>query len=433
MLSSVFLFFASTLNYYFISDDFVYTRFNSISELLNLNQGEYHYNPVFWGLLFAVKQIFGLIPLSYHFLTVVIHLVNILLVYFLAKNLTKNNKIAFLSSLVFSFYFANYEVVFWITGISTSLMVTFYILGLLSFIKYIKHKQYLFYVLFLIFFILSILTHEYAITLPIICFIYYFQFSKSKEILKVLAFPVLFILIVTILKSLYSNASLFISLPTIGRFFISVIKSYLYLFMPFPYFIDSLPKFLLPILFIFLFLFLLIKSLKNKLKIFLFLWTFIDVFLFSATSATQARYLYFSFIPAVILLILILNINSRKILYMFLIVIAGISFMQKQKIYWTQSSEITKNTLEYIKNNAEDNKPLYLVNFPDSVNGPPWNAYVFRRGLNYALGNTNIFFYRTIPLDEKVREDEHIEPEKLIELKEKGNVFIFDSNLLIVN
>ncbi len=127
----------------------------------------------------------------------------------------------------------------------------------------------------------------------------------------------------------------------------------------------------------------------------------------------------------------IIDINTKKILYLFLIILAGLNFMQKQKEYWKQSSEITKNTLKHIKNNYSPNKEIFFINLPDSVNGPPWNAYVFRRGLDNALENIYgytpiISFYRTIPLDEKVREDEYIEPENLYNLSLEDEVFMYN-------
>lgn len=444
ILSTTFFLFQSTLNYYFISDDFFYTSFKNVSAALSIHKGEYHYNPIFWSFLLVIKQIWGLNPFIFHLFTLIIHLINIILVFSLTNKITKNKTQSLISALIFALFFSHYEVVFWITGINTSLMVSFYILSLIAFISFNAKPTMINYTVFFLFFLLALLTHEYAVSLLSIVLTYWLIFAKRNKtmtfLLKLILLPATSILVLTIAKISWSSASLVVKIPTLSRFLSSIIKSFLYLFIPIPYLIDALPKILLPLIFLFLTYLLLATIKQNKLRIFLFIWVCLTVTVFSATSLPQARYFYLSSIPAILLLTSIIIKAKSKLsflgfIYLIVILTSGIIFIQKQKQYWQESSSITKKVLTDIKKlhpNPDKNKNIYFINLPDSTNGPPWNAYVFRRGLNQALENIygyqlNLIYLRTIPRNEKVREDQLINQETLTELKNRNEaVFIYN-------
>ncbi len=124
--------------------------------------------------------------------------------------------------------------------------------------------------------------------------------------------------------------------------------------------------------------------------------------------------------------------------FCFFVFLSGLTFINEQKNYWQKSSQITKQVLTdiqllYWPDKAKNQ--LYFVNLPDSVNGPPWPAYLFRRGLNYALKNlynqeVEVFYLRTIPTDGKVREDKLVNLDQLNDLKkEEESIFIYNPNL----
>lgn len=445
LLVAVFIFFSSTLNYYFISDDFFYTSFKTFSNTLSFQKGEYHYNPVFWSFLWAIKQVFGLNSFVFHLVTIFLHLVNIVLIFCLSKKLTKNNNLSLISTIVFAVFFSHYEVVFWITGISTSLMTLFYLLVLIFFINFTSKQTIFNYLAFFILFLLALFTHEYAISLLLVALTYWMLLGKRNKnlnyLLKLSSLPLITVFLLAFAKISFSQASLVPGIPTFPRFLASIIKSFLYLFIPIPYLIDSLPKIVLPLLFLLLIILLLLNIKKNKLRLFLFIWTFLTVIIFSLTSLPQARYFYLSSIPTILLLVSIFQTKSKLsfpgTIYLIIVLMSSLFFIQEQKQYWQKSSQITKRVLSDIKKSypiPDQNKNIYFVNLPDSVNGPPWNAYVFRRGLEEALENQygkklKILYLRTKPLDEKVREDEFICKKNLQELKNKGVIFIYNSDL----
>lgn len=442
------IFFQETLRFYFISDDFFFLSSKTISDAISFKPNFNHYIPVFWSTIWLVKSIFGLNPLIFHFVTLSVHLLNVILVYLLGKLLIKDKKSALLVAVTFSFFFSHYEVIYWITGLSTSLMVFFYLLGFITFLKFIENKKKVYYILFLLSFLLAVFSHEYALSLPLTCFIYYLLFTKKKnkliESTKLFSFPFLILFLIFILKVSQLNTQLVVQYPDSTRFIISIIKSFLYLFIPNPSFIDFLPKILLVFSGIILISFLILKSYPpaggSKLNLFLLTWLFITVVIFSATSLPQARYFYLSSIPAILLIISLLNssrlLKSVGFIYITFILLSGIVFLKYQELLWTKSSTITKNIIETLeKDSAKENinQPIYVIDLLDSVNGPPWQAYVFRNGLEDAIfiytgKKIKINYLRTVGEGGRVRHDPTTTWKDIHILLDKGEtVYQFDN------
>jgi len=59
-------------------------------------------------------------------------------------------------------------------------------------------------------------------------------------------------------------------------------------------------------------------------------------------------------------------------------------------------------------------KKIIFINFPDSLNGPPWNAYLFRNGMEetieylYGVFPSNVQYARTMPLTLRLRNDPYL-------------------------
>ncbi len=446
-----FLFYIPSLQFFFVSDDFYFLSINSFSQAINFRPDFYHYNPIFWSLIWIVKSIFGLNPFAFHSVTLLVHILNVIAGYYLGKLLLRNNKLAFLSALLFSFFFSHYEVVYWVTGLNTSLMVLFYLSAFIVFTRLTNQITIFRYSTFLGLFILALLSHEYALTLLITCFSYYLLFTKNKnkllDSIKIFSLPVFILILTLIIKLQQSNVNLIIKIPTFTRFFTSIIKSFLYLFIPNPFFIDSLPKVLIIILGILLITLLILRSYKSRLNIFLFSWLFFTIILFSATSLPQARYFYLSSIPAIFLIIssmqnyVISNRHSGDpdaksgdsrirfwtclagrqasqnnkitLIYSIFVILSGIIFLKYQERLWTKSSSITQNIIKTLNADLTGKnikQPIYIIDLLDSVNGPPWQAYVFRNGLEDAIfiytgRKVKINYLRTVGVGGRVRND----------------------------
>lgn len=439
-----FFLYKEALYFYFISDDFIYLSYQSLVSVLSFKAGFYHYNPVFWLVIFGVTKLFSQTPFLLHLTAITLHLLNIILVYYLGKKFLKENWESLIAALLFGAFFSHYEVVYWITGINTSLMVFFYLLSLIAFITFCKKQKILPYFLFIFFFILAILSHEYAVSLIAACFFFFLIFGKKRqgrELIKIFTLPSLLILLLLILKLINSNASLIVGRPTIFRFIASFLKSFLFFFIPNPYVISLLPKLLQAVFSFFLIVLFFLKAVNRKVNLFLFLWLCVTVGVYSATSLPQARYFYLSSIAAILLLVSLLQMSKfrfLKMIYLIFFLFSGIIFLKAQKDNWTKTSAITRRTLVDIKRFyplLQKSRDVYFINFPDSLNGPPFNAYLFRSGLESALKLNNIslpgkiFYFRTVPYDQIVRNDPFISENDLQILKEIGEViFVYQKS-----
>jgi hypothetical protein len=92
---------------------------------------QYQFFPVF--LLFYSLEIslFGVNPSAFLAVSVGLHLLNICLVYFLIKKLTKNNLLSFLAAVLVSFNKSYFTVIFWPTIQTHILLTTFSLLSVL--------------------------------------------------------------------------------------------------------------------------------------------------------------------------------------------------------------------------------------------------------------------------------------------------------------
>src|SRR3990172_2345455 len=94
-----FLFYLPSLKFFFISDDFYFLSFKTIQDVISIKPDFYHYNPVFWFIIWITKYFFSLNPFPFHLITILVHIVNVILVFYLGNLLLKDKKLAFLGSL----------------------------------------------------------------------------------------------------------------------------------------------------------------------------------------------------------------------------------------------------------------------------------------------------------------------------------------------
>mgnify|MGYP001610530952 CR=1 FL=1 len=438
----IFLFYKEALSYFFISDDFlVFASVKNLFDLIKIDPYNNHYTPIIKTIYFFLSEIFSFNPFPYHLYAIAIHLLNVYLVYSLSKIFFNQRLKNILSALIFAFFFANYEVVFWFGGSNNSLLVTFYLLSLLSLIKFIKTKKNLFSLLFQVGFICALLTHEYAISLVPVGIIYWWIFANKKswqDFIKLFSVPVFFVVLTTILKVFFVKMPLIVRTPSILKFIAFTLRSIVYLFIPSPYIVDKIPNFLIPIIFLIILVFI-FKHTKNRRTLFLLIWASVTIFVFSATSAPQARYFYLSSIPIIIYILSIVKIKKAIVVfYLLFIFISGVVFLHRQKYYWQLSTVITKNVIRDVKKHSkllQKTDVLYFVNLPDSSNDSIWKAYIFRAGFKELINNfVNIYPKKIVyltsfkPTNHTI-EAPYINPEQLSELKQKNIIFIYKEDL----
>jgi protein O-mannosyl-transferase len=134
----------------------------------------YSYNPATF-LSYAIDyQLFGMNPIWFHFTNILLHLVNILLVFRFTQLLTGIRISALVTATLFALHPIHADVVGWISARNYLLCTLFYLLSLIYYIQYLNNApgKKTKIILSLLFFILACLSKSQAVTLaPIILLI----------------------------------------------------------------------------------------------------------------------------------------------------------------------------------------------------------------------------------------------------------------------
>lgn len=120
-------------------------------------------------LSYAVEyHFFGLNPRAYHTTNLVLHLINVILVFYLFAVLGESALVCFVVAALFGIHPMHVESVAWVTERKDVLYSVFFLASLIAYVSYIKNSRKNFYALSLLFFLLSILSKPMALTLPVV-------------------------------------------------------------------------------------------------------------------------------------------------------------------------------------------------------------------------------------------------------------------------
>lgn len=181
-----------------------------------------HYQPLNRLTYFTEYTFFKLNPFIYHLTSLIIHLLNCLLVFWLIYLFSRNSFVSFATAVLFVLHPVHVESVAWISDRQDLLCAFFFLAAVISYCYYLKSEkttQY-YYVAFVLF-ILSLLSKVTAVTLPFVLIITDYLFGrkiKTKTILEKIPF---------ILVSLF-----FAVLAVIGKYATGAIKSEAFFTLP---------------------------------------------------------------------------------------------------------------------------------------------------------------------------------------------------------
>jgi tetratricopeptide (TPR) repeat protein len=125
------------------------------------------YFPLAYTLLRIERAFWGLDPAGYHWVNILLHIANALLVWRVLRRL--NVPGAWLAAVIFALHPIQVESVAWISELKNVLMGFFFLLTLLVWIEYVDpcgHRRRIFYVAALLFYFLALTAKSTACTLP---------------------------------------------------------------------------------------------------------------------------------------------------------------------------------------------------------------------------------------------------------------------------
>jgi len=141
--------------------------------------GNYH---PFTMLAFSIQfQLFGLNETGYHVINLLLHLANVLLVYYSIFLLCNKKHVAMVAALLFGIHPLHTESVTWISGLKDLLYTTFFLGAYIFYLKYLAEKQNRYYWIALLLFLFSLLSKAMAASLPVLLLLTdYFKERKVK-------------------------------------------------------------------------------------------------------------------------------------------------------------------------------------------------------------------------------------------------------------
>lgn len=120
-------------------------------------------------------------PFPYHILCTLVHIINVIIVFFIINKFVKSKFFAFLATFSFAIYYLNFETIGWFAAAITTGLTAFFLLStLLLTLNYFQTKNKLFYFLSLLTFFLGTFAKETVLfTIPVLL-IYYLTTQRKK-------------------------------------------------------------------------------------------------------------------------------------------------------------------------------------------------------------------------------------------------------------
>jgi Flp pilus assembly protein TadD len=129
-----------------------------------------YYRPIFTVVLTIGYHIFGLWPQGWHLISLALHIICSIGVYFVLFQFSSNKAVSVISALLFAIYPVHAESVCWISGMTDPLYGGFFLFSLFSYLKYRSAGRRSWLWLSLLLFSLSLLSKETAIAMAPLVF-----------------------------------------------------------------------------------------------------------------------------------------------------------------------------------------------------------------------------------------------------------------------
>lgn len=203
------------------------------------------YHPLV-NLSFAAEySFFGQEPYFYHADNLILHLLNILLVFFIFRIITRNNfPISFITALIFACHPMHVEPVAWASSRKDVLYAFFFLLSLLFYLKARDDEKYKnrFYLFSLVFFCFSCLSKSMAVTLPAVLVLTDWLLGRKfdkKSILFYIPYFLVAVLFSALTYSIYYDPSMKTQFNPYGLFVNFVSAHFNFLFYLYKFLIPS--------------------------------------------------------------------------------------------------------------------------------------------------------------------------------------------------
>ena len=149
------------------------------------------YQPVTMQVYAFIYAIFGEDPTAFHVFSLIIHLINVLLVFILVRYFSRQDHLALITAGLFALTPLQVESVAWVSALSNLLYTAFYLAGLCTYLFFLRKKKWLWLAITFLLFVSSVLSKPAAVTFPVMIYfmdLYYRRGYKVNTLLEKLPF-----------------------------------------------------------------------------------------------------------------------------------------------------------------------------------------------------------------------------------------------------
>ena len=137
------------------------------------------YRPLSMLFFWLDYNLWGLDPFGYHITNIVLHLINVAVLFLILTKLGLDHAGAFFGALLFSVFPPHFENISWISGRTDVISFLFASVSALYFIQFIKQRSYSFVALSALFYLLSLLSKESNILLILVAALVLLRKTRS--------------------------------------------------------------------------------------------------------------------------------------------------------------------------------------------------------------------------------------------------------------
>lgn len=137
------------------------------------------YQPFTTQVYAFIYYLFGDSATAFHSFSLLIHLINVILVFVLIRQFSRRDDLALITSALFALTPLQVESVAWVSASSNLLFTAFYLAGLLAYLHYIRQSKTKYFLYTLLFFILSLLSKPTAVSFPLVLLFMDFYFRRG--------------------------------------------------------------------------------------------------------------------------------------------------------------------------------------------------------------------------------------------------------------
>jgi len=175
---------------------------------------------------------------GYHLTNIMLHILASIMLYYFVTVLTRDNLLSLLTSILFIAHPIHTEAVAFMSGRQDSLAMIFILASFILYIKYLQTSKIYLSVWMVICYILALLSKEISLILPALIIVYHYAYKEKirwRALLTIVGCSLIyFTLRVTVLKSSFAQAHLFMGLPDrIPGFFVAISHYVRLLLVPF--------------------------------------------------------------------------------------------------------------------------------------------------------------------------------------------------------